>query len=661
MAFVGNSTLTKIVKDYFDCSFFCLESGPSACLSFNLGRNSESGYRRCELINSERYMEPERIEEHKSYDYYGTTPASLFRLLPCMSNPCNNGGICILGRKMGGFSCQCVIQISVLPFIDDLCSIVKCCFIPSLLSVTIGRFWSAHLDVCSPVVSSPVVSALDSSLNDTEEIEIMILPKLALSVMNDSLESIARFADADTLKRIVDRVDLYLQDAEGPLSDYETRDIVEKRNEIFKAMLEYTKAVVERELSDDMETDQERNEWLKKEKKEQEYEDLLWELHKDKTMEVEDNSPGEFCLTLPSNDASKKYYPENPNRSWKNRLDRTIRLEGTWQVGLSSLSVPTRKIGESNGDLQKYLETLQDSDVLLSTSRITLSPTERQVMIKHSVTHGDIKFYKLDTSFDVLEALLKEEYLHFTHHRPPHLREYFSNGEKAQFDTIVDRQRGTIEIDPINIDRDQITDFTIRRQVYIELAKGLCEVSGWTRRSQVTGTGVSGQSIVNDNVTRPGPNLDVRKTGTQWTIDKSYDTVVLLDETYDIPFVDRNNPVTHRFLMSDIAWTFLQVNRSSDHVPSENRVYRSLYVYSSLIDLVLMGDQTADLLRQVPLEEVEKGTYYFHPSQIQYIELRNNQIQVVETQLSETLTNELADISEEGASILTLHFKKVKQ
>ncbi|PFX14489.1 hypothetical protein AWC38_SpisGene21343 [Stylophora pistillata] len=81
--------------------------------------------------------------------------------------------------------------------------------------------------------------------------KIMILPKLALSVMNASLESIARFADAETLQQIVNRVDLYLHDAESSLLDYETRDIVEKRNEIFKAVLEYTKAVVERELSDE--------------------------------------------------------------------------------------------------------------------------------------------------------------------------------------------------------------------------------------------------------------------------------------------------------------------------------------------------------------------------------------------------------------------------
>lgn len=81
--------------------------------------------------------------------------------------------------------------------------------------------------------------------------KIMILPKLALSVMSDSLESIARFADAETLQQIVNRMDLYLHDAEGSLLDYETCDIVEKRNEIFKAVLEYTKAVVERELSNE--------------------------------------------------------------------------------------------------------------------------------------------------------------------------------------------------------------------------------------------------------------------------------------------------------------------------------------------------------------------------------------------------------------------------
>ena len=70
---VGNTTSTRHVKDYFDCSFLCLEHEPFACLSFNMARNSDNGYHTCELSSSERYLEPQRIEERLGYDYYGTT------------------------------------------------------------------------------------------------------------------------------------------------------------------------------------------------------------------------------------------------------------------------------------------------------------------------------------------------------------------------------------------------------------------------------------------------------------------------------------------------------------------------------------------------------------------------------------------------------------
>ncbi|CAH3124008.1 unnamed protein product [Pocillopora meandrina] len=35
-----------------------------------------------------------------------------------------------------------------------------------------------------------------------------------------------------------------------------------------------------------------------------------------------------FYVTLPSNDGSIKYYPQNTNHSWKNRLSHRINLEG---------------------------------------------------------------------------------------------------------------------------------------------------------------------------------------------------------------------------------------------------------------------------------------------------------------------------------------------
>lgn len=69
---VGNVTETQKVEDYLDCSFLCLEYGPFHCLSFNFGKANDNGYYTCELSNSERYLEPQRMQERSSYDYYGT-------------------------------------------------------------------------------------------------------------------------------------------------------------------------------------------------------------------------------------------------------------------------------------------------------------------------------------------------------------------------------------------------------------------------------------------------------------------------------------------------------------------------------------------------------------------------------------------------------------
>ena len=69
----GNVKLERSVKDSLECSFLCLKHGPFVCLSFNFGKASESGYYTCELSNSERYLEPQKMQEQPSYDYYGTT------------------------------------------------------------------------------------------------------------------------------------------------------------------------------------------------------------------------------------------------------------------------------------------------------------------------------------------------------------------------------------------------------------------------------------------------------------------------------------------------------------------------------------------------------------------------------------------------------------
>ena len=74
-----------------------------------------------------------------------------------------------------------------------------------------------------------------------------------------------------------------------------------------------------------------------------------------------------FYLTLPSNDGSLKYFPDNKNNSWKNRLDKRIDLEGEWEVGLSSISLP------HDSKMSSYLKGLKDDDVLLTTGRIKVA------------------------------------------------------------------------------------------------------------------------------------------------------------------------------------------------------------------------------------------------------------------------------------------------
>ena len=69
---VGNVTAVRQVKDFFDCSFLCTEYGQEACLSFNLER-SNNNVHTCELSNSEKYLEPQKMQNRSGYDYYGAT------------------------------------------------------------------------------------------------------------------------------------------------------------------------------------------------------------------------------------------------------------------------------------------------------------------------------------------------------------------------------------------------------------------------------------------------------------------------------------------------------------------------------------------------------------------------------------------------------------
>ncbi|XP_078370678.1 uncharacterized protein LOC144654408 [Oculina patagonica] len=120
---IGKVTMTRLVRDEVECATLCYRQYPHNCLSFNFGGISIDDTHICELSNSERALEPQRMQRRKGFDYYGMQKVYLSRYFPCLAFPCGNGGSCVHGPVLETFACSCLLEIRVLPYIDNKCSV----------------------------------------------------------------------------------------------------------------------------------------------------------------------------------------------------------------------------------------------------------------------------------------------------------------------------------------------------------------------------------------------------------------------------------------------------------------------------------------------------------------------------------------------------------
>ena len=100
-------------------------------------------------------------------------------------------------------------------------------------------------------------------------------------------------------------------------------------------------------------------------------------------------------------------------------------------------------------------------------------------------------------------------------------------------------------------------------------------------------------------------------------------------------------------------WRFIDLNAAFQAIVGSTS--RSLFVYSDVGGSGVVGNQVTDLLREVNLIRRGAGEQYFEPLHIQYIPVRKDLIDIIETQVADT-TGELVDFGE-GNTIVTLHFK----
>lgn len=338
----------------------------------------------------------------------------------------------------------------------------------------------------------------------------------------------------------------------------------------------------------------------------------------------------DFYVTLPSQ-SNKAEFPQNKANYFKIRLPQPLRLHGSgWKVGLSSISIPDAKVGIYN--------LLKEEEFLFTMQWIMQVPTQHGGFNRRQGTPICTRdaIQGLDSIVDgvsFMKAVINffEQRRILNNNGPTLGGQYVTRDGKRLY--VKFRWEG----------QDLIMDNT---EVYTALVKSplfsihqtLALKMGWLWKRN-DGTIVLGpnlrQEFMNDHIP------DLKKT------------------VHDLQDIS-GSPVfwkvqNEHFTMSTTCnWRFLNLNNAFQNVVGEHS--RSLFVYSDVGGTNVVGNQVTDLLREINFQRQAKGINYFEPLHIQYIPVRKEVVDIIETQVAET-SGELSNFGE-GNTILTLHFKR---
>ena len=346
-----------------------------------------------------------------------------------------------------------------------------------------------------------------------------------------------------------------------------------------------------------------------------------------------------FYVTLPSNDSSIKAFPENKNNSWTYVLPVPLDMDGEWEMGLTNISLPTESL------LSEYLSTLEDNHGLLRTSRCIFNTTGGNVTVVTTVYYRDIKEERMEAVHDLLQALFETERRLLIDSLDSGFQPNPKNYHK-QFDVSFNKEQEECLVTATNIGDDSITPKNMIQNVYVMLRDNMCYKFRWVRDVVIN----------NAQALTTGPNLtkQFRHDSKGWIESKTVRSNQ--NRPHGLKHTTINGFKGIVFYLDSIAWTFTcTVTCTYKRGPS----HRALYVYSSLCAPTITGNERTDLLRQVEYRPALKGHSCYEPHSFQYKRLRNNHISFIETAITETDENKLAQFTK-GPSILTIHFRRVR-
>ena len=346
----------------------------------------------------------------------------------------------------------------------------------------------------------------------------------------------------------------------------------------------------------------------------------------------------DFYITLPSH-SSKTEFPNNVSNSFKIRLPHPLRLEGRgWKVGLSSISLP-------------------DTKALLLVDRVDTSTNKPTVLFKVNWirldgrgghTNGNAAFNVNDvekvfsnvTGVGFVNSMITffENRRIYNDFGPKFGAKYFhTNSDNTTQRTFI---KFELEGDELVICNDktfkalnygQRAAFSIHEDVANKM--GLIVYNTVSKRYQL------------------GPNIKQEFKN---------NTIPTLHSATNDLFDGVGNPVfwvvDDGFLKLGIFCNWRLINLEESFEKLFGATSRSLFVYSDVGSSGVVGNQVTDLIREVNFVRKGVGSWYFEPLHIQYIPVRKDTIDIIETQVAET-TGALTQFGP-GNTIVTLHFKK---
>ena len=340
----------------------------------------------------------------------------------------------------------------------------------------------------------------------------------------------------------------------------------------------------------------------------------------------------DFYLTLPSH-SSKTEFPDNKSNHFKIRLPHPKKLEGSgWKVGLSAISLP---------DSHCRVPVFTSGQYPLFKMGWSRTKGNRLSLI-----HKDYNPEDVLVNFDAVDGVgfMKSMVNFFEQNRISNKGADDQSTFGWSFSASGGATRRYIKFkwEGDELVTDNEDTLKVAALPYFMIRKDLAQKMKWVVENE-DGTRQLGPNLQQELFRESVPDLNAG--GTYEDVQKGDDKQVVFWTSTGQTFYK---------LSYHCNWRFINLNAAFQAIVGATS--RSLFVYSDVGGSGVVGNQVTDLLREVNFIRRGAGIQYFEPLHIQYIPVRKDLIDIIETQVAET-TGQLVDFGE-GNTIVTLHFKR---